>query len=125
MIFETVNNRIELERNLATFEKYMRSKRSQEKEFYLSLVRRGRCFVFYKVGEEARFAPSRFIGYEDNSLDRHDANNTKDGRITNPAISAVLGSQCMYDEELERLYIQSCNPLGFSPLNNKRKYWLL
>lgn len=122
---KALENRLELKENIATLEKYRGSKSSMEESFYVSLVRHGRCFVCYKEGEEVRFAPSRFIGYKSNRMELHDANKTKDGRITNPAISAVLHSPCEFDEELEKLYCQFCHSLGHPPLHYNRKYWSL
>lgn len=123
LIMKTCENRIELATNLETLESYRNSEDPFENEFYLSLVRNGRCFVFYQQGTKPRFAPSRFIGYKGNTMEQHNANKTKDGRITNPAICAVLHSPCEFNEELDRLYCTYCLSLGYAPLNFKRKYW--
>lgn len=122
---KTIENRLELEENIATLEKYRGLKGSMEESYYVSLVRRGLCFVSYQQDGEVRFAPSRFLGYKANNMELHDANKTKDGKITNPAMTAVLHSPCEFDEKLERLYCQFCHSLGHPPFHNKRKYWSL
>jgi hypothetical protein len=78
-----------------------------------------------------KFAPSRFIGYKNNTITKHESNITKDGRETNPAISDALGvKQPIINEELEELYKKYCIYLGFSPppkgaFGVTRKYWIL
>ncbi|MCB1660680.1 MAG: HNH endonuclease, partial [Pseudomonadales bacterium] len=76
------------------------------------------------------FAPSRFIGYANNTIDKHEANHSKDGRETTPKISKLLGKDCVFDEELEKSYREFCQALGFEANDTgafgvKRKYWVL
>lgn len=97
--------------------------------FYEKLVRRGTCFVAYSIGGKRHFAPSRFVGYADNSQQAHLNNATKDGRITNPALSAILGPP-VDDPYCEQLYAEFCRKLGREPnvggaFGVRRKYWNL
>lgn len=95
---------------------------------YLSLIKLGTCFVPYKSGRGLAFAPSRFIGYVDNTLSKHAANDSKDGRKTNPAITELLGHAPVEDAELDEQYRAFCQSLGFEarPTGNfgaPRKFW--
>ena len=65
--------------NLEAFDRELRDERDTS-GFYHKLVKRGRCFVSYQVGGEWRFAPSRYIGYRENSQGRHRRSDI-DGRV--------------------------------------------
>jgi hypothetical protein len=58
-------------KNLATLDAYRASQVAEERAAYLGFVKLGTCFLAYEVGEEVRFAPSRFVGYENNALTKH------------------------------------------------------
>ena len=84
----------------------------------------------YSDGETNYFAPSRFIGYANNSIENHESNHSKDGKVTTPKISELLGKDCVFDEELEKSYRGFCQKLGFvaneaGAFGVRRKYWVL
>ena len=94
----------------------------------LGFIKRGTCFVVYGHKTPYEFAPSRFIGYRENTFEAHENNSNKDGRETNPAISRILGSQPSTDDDLEQQYCDFCRSLGFQPnatgaFGVDRKYW--
>jgi hypothetical protein len=102
---------------------------SSDKAAYLSLIKRGTCFLPYATPDGIAFAPSRFIGYTGNSFARHAANQARDGRLTNAAINTVLGHAPVLEPILEDGYQQFCARLGFAPSQTgtfgvARKYWL-
>ncbi len=102
---------------------------SSNKGAYLSLIKRGTCFLPYATADGIAFAPSRFIGYAGNNFARHAANEARDGRLTNGAINTVLGHAPVLELALEELYQQFCARLGFAPSQTgtfgvARKYWL-
>ena len=103
-------------------ETYLKSGSSDEKKFALDLVRRGRTIVIYKVNGENHFAPSRFIGYKNNTQDRHISNLEKDGRETNPIISEIIGKY-FQNPKTEQKFITYCESLGIVQTNNKRSFW--
>jgi hypothetical protein len=118
----------EIEDNIRTLERYKDSKNYEEVEFYNSLIKRGICFVVYRTRKSYGFAPSRFIGYQNNNMGDHKANDWKDGRETTPAISDELGYDPEYNATLEEEYKRYCRSLGFEPnrrgpCNLPRKYW--
>lgn len=74
------------------------------------------------------FAPSRFIGYIENTIGYHENNNSKDGRVTNKAINEILKKTPQVDGELEFQDKQFCQCLGFTPSKTgtsgvARKFW--
>jgi len=121
-----ISKKEQLITNIETVENYLTDGDLSEKETMLGLIRKGKCLLAYKVNNEYRYAPSRFIGYIKNNLKEHTESKTKDGRDTNPSISKALASKLSSNEDLEKKYIQYCIDLGIQPSNySKRKYWYL
>jgi hypothetical protein len=123
----------ELQVNLDTLENYLKSPLKKEREYALDRVKLGTCFVVYEINGQKHFAPSRFIGYKDNTMGKHDKNDEKDGRETNPAISSVLKTaeaSCTLgnDAFLDQAYMAYCLKLGITPkikgaFGVERKFW--
>lgn len=114
--------------NLLEVERVRGPRSGSEYRDYLSLVKLGTCFLPYTSSTELAFAPSRFIGYVENTLQKHAANARKDGRLTTPAISAILGRNPEPDDALENQYVAFCHSLGFEARRSgnfgaKRKFW--
>lgn len=125
-----INTKNQLIKNIDTLEGYLTEGDDYSSNEAKSLVKRGTCFVAYKIDRELRFAPSRFIGYTDNKLDKHSASDEKDGRETNKAIITILEAKPLPNEKLNENYVDYCNRLGIQP-NEKgsfgapRKFWQL
>jgi 5-methylcytosine-specific restriction protein A len=94
-----------------------------ERDFAINLIKKGRCFVTYKINDEIRFCPSRFVGYKANNMKEHLRSDSKDGRETNPAISKVLKKQLESNNNLETLHQEYCQSFGVIPDNVKKKFW--
>jgi len=117
-----------IDKNIDTLGGYMHSGSSQEVEFARDLVTRGICFVVTTRSGAPFFAPSRFVGYIDNQIREHLANADKDGRVTNAAISRVLGRDPEVNPELDGLYQRFCADNGIASRSAgsfglRRKYW--
>lgn len=119
----------DIKENIKTLDSYLNSKNEYEVDYAKALVKRGTCFVVtVDNNNEYKFYPSRFIGYKNNTMDKHERNYNKDGKETNPAISEVLNVKPVQNESMEEKYKDYCDALGFKP--NKagsfgvpRKYW--
>ncbi|MDR1985378.1 MAG: hypothetical protein LBP88_00205 [Treponema sp.] len=126
-----ITNRDQLIRNIKTLDKYVAYGSQEEKLWAKERIRLGICFVAYTIDKELRFAPSRFIGYQDNSREKHEKNTAKDGRDTNPAITAVLGTKYGEQVNLNSAYVAYCKKLGITlsqitrsqTFNMCRKFW--
>ena len=121
-----ISSKTQLIKNIETLENYIADGELFEKETTLNLIRKGKCLVAYKVSNEFRFAPSRFLGYQNNNLTAHSASYTKTGLESNPAISKILESKLLQNDNLEANYVNYCLSLGVEPSGySKRKYWYL
>lgn len=120
----------EIRQNMLTLDRYLEEKCDSEYSFALDLIKKGICFIAIKTENGYRFYPSRFIGYAGNCMDLHLNNPEKDGRITTPTLSKVLGQPLAVNPRLNREYQSYCERLGFAA-NNKgtygvqRKFWEL
>ena len=125
-----VETRQDIEASIEQLETYRHSQDRREVEYYKGLVRRGICFVVTNRNGELVFSPSRFIGYVNNNLEAHESNASKDGRVTTPAISRILGKEPVPDETLEQHYQKFCSKLGVESgkggqFGIRRKFWVL
>jgi hypothetical protein len=118
-----VEDRSDVESNIRQLVAYLSSNDPLERQFGLELVQNGRCFVVWQEAGEVVFAPSRFIGYANNSKRVHIHHDAKDGKRTNPMISFILGGKPEASDKLDAAYRKYCEALGISIKRYNRKYW--
>ena len=127
---EIVKTKDDLVKNFKTLDNYLKMEEEPKYTFALNLIKRGICFIAVKVDEENyKFYPSRFVGYLENDMEKHENNFEKDGRITNPAITQILNQKLIQDESLNTKYENYCEKLGFTARSKgsygiTRKFWL-
>lgn len=89
MIEMLITSKKQLIKNLDRIEGYLSNGSDELYDAMAQYIARGRVFVSYKVNGENHFAPSRFVGYKDNTLVKHQNNQEQDGKKTTPAISHI------------------------------------
>ena len=119
-----ISNLEQLIENINTVENYLTEGTEEEQIEVSNLIRRGSCLICYQVNEEVRFAPSRFLGYQKNSLKVY-IRSQVDGRDTNVVINRILNAKPFPDESLRIKYISYCENLGLKADNKKHKFWKL
>lgn len=124
-----VLNEKQLVKNIETLENYLSKENSSEQSEAHSLIKRGKCFIAYRRDNQTRFAPSRFIGYEDNNIEKHNRNITKHGGVTNQAINKIIKAKPEKNKSLDQQYVDYCNFLGikagaFGAYGAERKFWI-
>ena len=72
-----ISTKKQLIKNLDRVEGYLSSGSNELFDTMAKYIARGRVFVSYKVGGTIHFAPSRFVGYQNNSLVKHQKNKEK------------------------------------------------
>ena len=92
--------------------------------WYHELVKKGVNFIAYQVGREWRFAPSRYIGYKNNSKEQHEQGGI-DGRQTNYAITTALDHDPKPDYKRSEQFHGFAARLDISPENKNHKFWTL
>jgi hypothetical protein len=116
--------------NLKKLKHYLQLGSSEEQQEARRFIQQGTCFIAYDDEGIMRFAPSRFLGYENNTFEKHSSNDERHGSITNAAISKLVGRLPVVQSELEEQYQQYCHSLGIKPrpkgsFGASRKYWKL
>lgn len=127
---ELVKSIEDIKYNIQIIDRCLNQRVDPEYSYALNLIKRGICFVVDDSSGQSRFYPSRFIGYALNSRDKHDSNTHKDGKVTNPAISSILGTKPEPNPELEKEYRRYCEHLGIEvkeagTYGVQRKFWKL
>lgn len=96
----------------------------QDRAAAASLIKKGTAFFpFYYEGRLA-FAPSRFIGYKDNSITSHsNQSDVADGKVTNRIVDGILGFKYVEDEELHKELVAYANRVGVALEKKKHRFW--
>ena len=123
-------------KNVATLESYLKKGNSRESEYAKNRIQKGKDFVVVSSPDGYSFYPSRFIGYANNTMKKHEEmrelkkitrKTTIDGKETTPAIFEVLGKLIEKGNEqwdfFEAEYKKFCDKLGVTPDNNEWKFW--
>ncbi len=79
----------------------------------------GKNFVVEIINSKICFAPSRFVGYLNNTKEKHEAN-CGDGRVTDEKIKAYY--QKIQDEKLDVLFQNELSKYGV--FSGEKKYWI-
>ena len=77
-----IENRIEVVKNIYTLYSYAKSKVAEDREWALQRFKQGKTYVVESFGNTLLFAPSRFVGYKNNTREKH-TDNHGDGKATN------------------------------------------
>lgn len=123
-LMELVASKEEITANLALFDSYRTSNNTKYSDFFCERLRLGKIFVYGAVGTQILFAPSRFAGYSKCTLEKHVAFPYKNGSITTPRISRLLGSH-MANDLAELAYVALCSKLNVKPSGKERTYWFI
>jgi hypothetical protein len=91
----------------------------------LKLIKGGRVLYPIQYRDALAFVPSKFIGYQHNTVAEHERlkhEQSRDGRDTNKVIDKIVG-RSFANSELEGRFVQFCNWIGVEPENHKRRFW--
>ena len=69
-----IESRIDVVKNIYTLYSYAKSDIEEEKEWALERFKLGKWFVVEPFGNTLLFAPSRFVGYKNNTIEKHTKN---------------------------------------------------
>lgn len=107
-------------RNITTLYSYLIGELGNEYKYWaIEKMVQGKNFVVEVIDSKVYFAPSRFVGYLNNTKEKHEANHG-DGRQTNERIKAYY--QKIQDERLDLLFQNELSKYGVS--SGEKKYWI-
>lgn len=119
-----ITSHVQILQNILALHRLSRSSDKSARKYHHDRIRKGHSFVCTERNSQRIFAPSRFAGYKNNNVARHERNSDKNGWDTNKAISALLGAPRM-GRALETEFKRYCSRHGIVPENRRRRYWTL
>ena len=123
-----ITTKKQLKKNIYTFDNYLMEGTLEQKDWTKKRILEGICFISYSINNNLRFAPSRFLGYVDNDMNKHKSSTTKDGRDTTPTISLIIDCKPVSDEKILNKYFDFCKKNGierreYGLFGHHKKFW--
>lgn len=115
-----IDNRNDVINNIQTLYSYLNeSEDSDSFQWAIDRLKLGRNYVVEIIDSNIYFAPSRFVGYKDNTIDKHQEN-YGDGTQTDDVLKSFY--QKVKDERLDEIFQKVLARYGLS--SGDKKYWI-
>jgi len=88
-----------------------------------NLIANGINYVYYKFNGQDRFAPSRFVGYRKNSIQKHPKATNKHGGVTDKKLNEILKNKYKPNKNLKGRLEQFLKNYGKTIKKGKHKFW--
>lgn len=106
-----IESRIDVVKNIYTLYSYAKSRVAEDREWALQRFRLGKWYVVEPFGDMLLFAPSRFVGYKNNTREKHTINHG-DGTQTNDKFRELKLYKEVADEYLSKEFEHFMASLG-------------
>jgi hypothetical protein len=117
-----VSKRDDVVSNIKTFEGYLHSKKSVEKEYALNAVLTSENVVIYKVNGENHFGPCRFFVFKKNSLEELERNLEIEDKEAANVMTKIIGAS-FTNGMTEQKYLEYAKTLSKDVPKVDRKFW--
>lgn len=115
-----IETREDIVQNIKTLYSYLDGKVDNEhKDWAIQRMSQGRNYVIEVVDSQIYFAPSRFVGYIDNTMEKHEANH---GNGTETDNKIKIFYQKVQDVKLDSLLQKAMSEYGI--VVGAKKYWI-
>lgn len=108
-----IENRIDVVKNIYTLYSYTRSNSAEDRDWALQRFKQGKWYVVESFGGCLIFAPSRFVGYKNNTREKH-TQNYGDGTQTNNKFRELKLYKETVDEYIAEEFKSFMNRLGIN-----------
>ena len=95
-------------KNFDAFIRLRNSRKPKEVAQYQAYLKSAKVLVVEKVDGKREYAPSRFVGYKNNSFKVHEAAEEKDGTVTTPQLEGLF-AKWAYDPAEAQRYARFCS----------------
>lgn len=119
---EAVTKLEEVVENLKTLEKYLHGKSKAESDFARDLIKRAKTLLVYKLNGVNHFAPARFCGFKENTMEKHNSNDGEAGKEISPKMDKVIKGKPQVLARKEADFQTYCKVLKISAPDHERKY---
>ena len=106
-----IESRIDVVKNMYTLYSYAKSRVAEDREWALQRFKMGKWYVVEPFGDTLLFAPSRFVGYKNNTREKHTINHG-DGTQTNDKFRELKLYKKVVDEYLSKEFEHFMASLG-------------
>ncbi len=118
---EFVKTRDDVIDNIKTLYSYLNNKDNTELISFASrIIKNGKVYAVEIIDSHICFAPSRFVGYKDNTMEKHMTNDEKNGNDTNAVLNSLYNR--VSDERLNTLFQKELAVFGLSSHN--KEFWI-
>ncbi len=117
--FDTIKTRDDVIQNIKTLYSYLSDGNEDHYQWAIERLKKGKNYVVEIIDSHAYFAPSRFVGYKDNTIEKHEENHG-DGTQTDDILKQFY--QKVQDDRLDNLFKNEISK--FTRLNGSNKYWI-
>ncbi len=117
--FDTIETRDDVIQNIKTLYSYLSDGNEDHYQWAIERLKKGKNYVVEIIDSHAYFAPSRFVGYKDNTIEKHEENH-RDGTQTDDILKQFY--QKVQDDRLDNLFKNEISK--FTRLNGSNKYWI-
>jgi 5-methylcytosine-specific restriction protein B len=118
--FDFIETRDDVIRNIKTLYHYLRDEKDDDTyQWATSIFKNGRIYVIEIIDSHICFSPSRFVGYKDNTKEKHQKNHG-DGNQTNDILKSFY--QKVQDERLDVVFQKELSRYNLS--SGTKKYWI-
>ena len=117
--FDTIKTRDDVIQNIKTLYSYLSDGNEDHYQWAIERLKKGKNYVVEIIDSHAYFAPSRFVGYKDNTIEKHQEN-YGDGTQTDDILKQFY--QKVQDDRLDNLFKNEISK--FTRLNGSNKYWI-
>lgn len=118
--FDFVETRDDVIRNIKTLYYYLSDENDDDTyQWASSIFKNGRIYVIEIIDSHICFSPSRFVGYKDNTKDKHQENHG-DGNQTNDILKNYY--QKVQDDRLDLVFQKELSRYHLS--SGEKKYWI-
>ena len=118
--FDFIETRDDVIRNIKTLYHYLSDENDVDTyQWASSIFKNGRIYVIDIIDSHICFSPSRFVGYKDNTKDKHKENHG-DGNQTNDVLKNYY--QKVQDDRLDIVFQKELSRYHLS--SGEKKYWI-
>ena len=118
--FDFIETRDDVIRNIKTLYHYLSDENDVDTyQWASSIFKNGRIYVIEIIDSHICFSPSRFVGYKDNTKDKHQENHG-DGNQTNDVLKNYY--QKVQDDRLDIVFQKELSRYHLS--SGEKKYWI-
>lgn len=120
-----IDNSQKLKSNVDVLYKGLTKNGGKDYDYAVNLVKQGRNFIVYAKNDKLHFAPSRFVGYANNTFRKHQNHRTKNGSETSPKVSSVMHTGWLGNVKLDLLHKSFCESIGSCGTLHRKTYIFL